>query len=82
MIRLLADRPANVNFGQLLTESGASDINIVDGKIAGYWPDGEAPTRAEWQAIVSAHVPTPDPPTPEERIAELEAVIAALLEAP
>lgn len=79
MIRLLTTQPADYNGAQLAAEAGAVDVNIVDDQIAGYWTPGTEPTQAEWDAIVAAHVPAPEPPTAEERIAELEAVIAALL---
>lgn len=78
-IRHLAPRPTDYNPGQLQAETGAVAVNVVGDELAGYWVPGEEPTEAEWQAVVSAHVPQPDPPTAEERIAELEAVIAALL---
>lgn len=79
MIRLLATPPAAYQLGQLQNEAGALACNIVGDQIAGYWTPGTEPTQAEWDAIVAAHVPAPEPPTAEERIAELEAVIAALL---
>ena len=77
MIRLLADPPADYRVDQI-TAPGVVGVNVVDGQIAGYWLSNP-PTQAEWEAIVAAHVPQPDPPSAEERIAELEAVIAALL---
>ena len=81
LTRLLADPPAAYRVDQI-TAPGVVAVNLVGGQIAGYWPDGDEPTQAEWDAIVAAHVPVPDPPTAEERIAELEAIIAALLEEP
>ena len=81
LTRLLADPPAEYRVDQI-TAAGLQACNIVGDQIAGYWNDGDEPTQAEWDAIVAAHVPAPDPPTAEERIAELEAIIAALLEEP
>jgi hypothetical protein len=79
LTRLLADPPADYHPGQLQTEAAAVAVNIVGDQIAGYWLVGDEPSQAEWEAIVAAHVPQPDPPTAEERIAQLEADLAAAL---
>ena len=60
MIRLLATPPATYNVAQI-TAPGVVAVNMVGDDIAGYWNDGDEPTQQEWETIVSAHVPVPDP---------------------
>jgi hypothetical protein len=72
MIRLLATPPATYNVSQI-TADGLQAVNLVAGQIAGYWNDGTQPTQAEWDAIVAAHVPAPDPDPTAAILAELPA---------
>jgi hypothetical protein len=78
MIRLLATPPAAYQLGQLQTEAGALACNIVGDQIAGYWPDGQAPTQAEWDAIVAANVPTPDPTSSSPEVIAAQAIQAEI----
>lgn len=73
LTRLLADPPSTPFNLSGLTAPGVVAVNMVGGQIAGYWPEGAAPTQVDWQAIVSAHVPTPDPDPVADLLAALPA---------
>lgn len=62
-IRHLAPRPTDYNPGQLQAEAGAVAVNVVGDELAGYWPEGQAPTTQEWQAIVDTHLRSAPLPT-------------------
>lgn len=65
MIRLLATPTGPVNPTQLADEAGAVGVNWVgndtDGwQVAAYW-NTNPPTQQQFEAVVAAHVPTPEP---------------------
>lgn len=85
MIRHTALRPSAYRLAQLRVEAPAGCLGVNEvapDLLAGYWPNESTVTAQEWADVVAAHTPSEPEPTAEERIAELEAVIAALLEAP
>lgn len=70
MIRLLGNPTAGYNTARLRQEAqiafpGLLDFNDVGGKPAFYF-EVNAPTQAQIDALVAAHVNTPPPPSNEE----------------
>lgn len=89
MMRLLVKAPAQYDIRKLAAEIMAAYpatvcVNEVDDGasryIAAYYA-GEAPKREALDAIVAAHDPTPPimPPTPEQRLAAVEAALLELM---
>lgn len=75
MIRRLANPPAGWNGRWPAPPPGALSVNVVDGKLAAYWPVGhaQAMTDAQWQTYVTGA--SYAPPTDEANQATIRQFI-------
>lgn len=82
-VRVLAARAGPINNDKLWIEARAAwanllDISDVDGTNLGFDFDGSAPTTTQVQALVTAHDPSPLPPTPaQQQLAADKALVIA-----